>query len=147
MTRWRIVFDGYKLEPLVGLKVYITNATFVFILASTGDSLPSLALNTGWNLVGPNPPFCHDDMDARDFVTSIVRTDGSGFSQLVSQGGSQENWSYTLGDWLKENNSSTYNDRDMTTGKAYWVWVNSNVTLAGFGFTPLGLLGLYSDSD
>jgi hypothetical protein len=139
-TQWVLVDDAYPLLPLDGIKVYISAPTYVFILASTGDSLPYLPLREGWNLVGPNPPFCDPGMWAEDFVSSIVRTDGTGFSQLISQGGSQPNWSYTLGDWM----SYYYSDYLLCVGKAYWVWVNSDgLTLAGFGFTPLGL---YPDS-
>jgi len=123
-------------QPLQGYKVYISAATFVFLPVSTGDSMPSELLDTGWNLVGPNPPFYNWGIDARDFVSSVVRTDGTGFSQVVSQGGSQPNWVYTLGDWIANNR---HNNPTLLSGKAYWVWVNSDVTLAGFGFTPLAL--------
>jgi len=137
-SAWQPVASGYSLKPLDGIKVYISDATYVFILAATGDSMGSTyrTLRDGWNLVGPNPVFCHSSIDARDFVSSIVRTDGTGFSQLISQGGSQVNWSYTLGDWI----SNGTNNPDLLIGKAYWVWLNTDgLQLAGFGFTPLGL--------
>jgi len=132
--KW-VILHGYQaLDPLMGFKVYVKSHTYVFILASTADTMPTLPVYKGWNLVGPNPPFCDPGLWSDDFVSSIVRSSGiDGFAQLVSQG-SQHNWSYTFGDWVQG-----WGEQFLETGKAYRVFMNGQQTLAGFGFTRLPL--------
>jgi len=132
---WQNVDPEHELQPMEGFKVYVKYCTAAIILASTKDSLPTLPVYEGWNLVGPNPPFCDPGLWSDDFVSSIVRTSGmDGFTQVVSQGSSQHNWSYTIGDWVQDEG-----DEFMQVGKAYWVYMNGDQTLAGFGFTRLPL--------
>jgi len=133
--QWKTLEATHILTPLEGYKVYVKCAAAALILASTAETMPTLPVYKGWNLVGPNPPFCDPGMCVRDFVSSLVRTSGmDGFTQVISQGSSQRNWSYTIGDWVSDDN-----DQFMKIGKAYWVFMNGNQTLAGFGFTRLPL--------
>jgi hypothetical protein len=132
---WKTVLAGELLVPLKGYKIYVKYDTAALILASTRDTMPTLPVYEGWNLVGPNPPFCDYGMYVNDFVSSVVRTSGmDGFTQVVSQGSSQDNWSFTIGDWV-----SNYGWETMYAGKAYWMYMNGSQILSGFGFTRLPL--------
>jgi hypothetical protein len=132
---WEPVLPDEVLIPLKGYKVYVKYNTAALILAATRDTMPTLPVYVGWNLVGPNPPFCDWGMYVNDFVSSVVRTSGmDGFTQVVSQGSSQDNWSFTIGDWVRGDGWDV-----MEVGKAYWMYMNGNHMLSGFGFTRLPL--------
>jgi hypothetical protein len=133
--QWKTLESNHVLTPLEGYKVYVKCDAAALILASTAETMPTLPVYKGWNLVGPNPPFCDPGICVMDFVSSLVRTSGmDGFTQVISQGSSQHNWSYTIGDWVQDDNNQF-----MKIGKAYWVYMNGPQTLAGFGFTRLPL--------
>jgi hypothetical protein len=124
-----------QLVPLEGYTTIVDQPMCLILLASTESSMPTLDLAEGWNLIGPNPRYCCCGIDVGDAMTSVAYADGgAGFSHVISNLPTQRNWSYTLMQW-RDNDEGPM----MRIGKAYWVWMNSAETLAGFGFTPIGL--------
>ena len=134
-TQWQPVGSDYQLKPLDGIKVFVLGHTCAILLTSEKDSWPTLPLRKGWNLIGPNPPFCEDGMPVGHAITPVTRADGEGgFSHVISAGAAQPNWIYTLLQW-RNGDSGPW----MPIGRAYWVWMKTPEILAGFGLTPIEL--------
>jgi len=94
-------------------------------------AMPTVQLNAGWNLIGPNPLFNYSGMPADQVLASVVQTpDGKpGYTQVISpQVKGQRAWIFVPG---------TKDAPSMESGRGYWIWMQNPDTLAGFGFTPL----------
>ena len=125
-----------ELTPLKGIYVFVIEPTCAILLASADDSWPTRSLSGGWNLVGPNPPFCDYGMEVYAALRSIEETSGGlpGYTQIISPPVSgQDSWYWVPG--MSGPGDSPW----MTNGKAYWVWMENPDILVGFGFTPIEL--------
>ena len=92
--------------------------------------MPTQQLYDGWNLIGPNPQFTECDISAADALSSIELTPAGlpGYTQVISpQTKSQVGWIWTGG----------HDAPDLKIGRGYWVFMENDDILAGFGFTPL----------
>lgn len=132
-TAWAPATD---LTPLKGIYVYVFEPTCAVLKASDQDSLPTRNLSQGWNLIGPNPPFCDDGIEVYAALRSIEQTPSGlpGYTQIVSPPVSgQDSWYWVPG--MSDAGDTPW----MESGRAYWVWMENPDTLVGFGFTPIEL--------
>jgi hypothetical protein len=128
--------DSYVVKPLNGMYVKMNKKGTIFFTTSGTPSVPESKLTRGqsWYLVGPTPydgnyPFTTSTY-VENALVSIIRTpEGIKNLDLVispSVGG-QKPWAFPY----------NYNDDEMELFRAYWVFVESPDTLAGYIFTPM----------
>ena len=126
---WAQVLDADAVEPLNGMYIKMPADGNILLLTSMNDRLPTRDLAPGWNLIGPNPVFYDSCVSVDTAVSSIIGEEGNGYAFVMSpQVGGQESWVWS--------GNEPYVPT-MTSGYAYWVWMNNADTLAGFGFTPV----------
>jgi len=126
----QVTVDNDLMEPLHGMYIKMNAPGWAIFMTSPDDSLPTRVLQPGWNLIGPNPMFCMPYMPVDEALSSILLTPAGlpGYTQVISPFlASQEAWYYVPG----------MEPEDMETGKAYWVFMENEDILAGFGFTPI----------
>jgi len=142
---WTQIQTGYQIKPLDAMYIKM-NASGNFLLLAddveTGMMPPTKQLSQGWNLIGTCPPFFDSGMYVQDAVSSVYGLPGAGYAFVLSppvgstqQGRlAQESWVWSGPPTNPENCPC------MLSGFGYWVWMNSSMTLAGFGFTPVNTL-------
>jgi hypothetical protein len=134
-------------DPLYGFYIYLRKGGVNLILMVNsshshpftmptrqlyGDRTASDPDLTGWNLVGPNPQFMNPGMAAKVALSSVQMTPSGlpGYTQAISPNvWCQPPWIFTP--------DMPGPGPTMISGRAYWVWMENNDMLVGYGFTPL----------
>jgi hypothetical protein len=129
------VLGTYVLQPLDAIYVRVAagqTATATLIPSTQLSGIPSRTLYTGVNLVGPSPAFdgCRfPDMAVEAALASAAQAPGglTGYTQVVSPAHNQTGWVYAPG----------MDSQMMEPFKGYWVLMENDDELFGFGTTPL----------
>jgi hypothetical protein len=133
---WQPVSDDDFFDPLNAYYIYLFHDCLNLILMVNSDdghpySMPTRHLSAGWSLIGPNPIFPEDGMPVDDALSSIVQTPAGlpGYTQVISPVVRCQNpWYYVPG---------MRHAPEMRSGCGYWVWMENEDDLIGFGFSPL----------
>jgi hypothetical protein len=133
--QWQQVLNGDPVQPLYGMYIKMNSDGIFLLLTNDQDVFPTRQLEMGLNLIGPNPPFFDKAMFVEDAVSSIAGVPGAGYSFVMSPavGTTQDTWVWSGVPGIP-------NCPCMRSGLAYWVWMDTADTLAGFGFTPVRTL-------
>ena len=136
---WYSVLDpayDSNLDPLEAWYIYMfeeCHSVILLVNPTRGHpyAMPTRELSARWDLIGPNPIFPEDGMKVGVALSSIEQTSAGlpGYTQCISPVvRCQDSWFYVPG---------MTKSKWMESGRGYWVWMENDDTLVGFGFTPL----------
>ena len=127
---WVQVTSGYQLKTCEAIYVRMAQADISPILYSPNLSVPSMQLDSGWNLVGLANL---QDLAVDSALVSVYKviSDLTGYSLAVSPAIGNQNA------WIFVRDVSSQDSMQVTKG--YWVFMINPGILAGFTFTPMSL--------
>jgi hypothetical protein len=151
--KWVQLSDDYRLRPLEGIYIHMTEVDQLGLIFSSKPREPSTRqLYAGWNLVALAVKPWEPWMPVDEALKSIERTPGNywGYVQVVSpfehfeyyEQFYHENcllWGYYKvfhqDQWISTRDS--LEGRQMMMGGGYWVYMENSDELAGFSYTPV----------